>query len=102
MPTEIMNSVQLLTLTMVRGIKQSAKIQVQWNPSVTDTFGDQHFVRYSEVSPTQELPVLFPVGIVLRNLAVEGFHPTLVILSHLHKYGYCPCTLSKVDLVQQH
>ena len=71
MPTEIMNSVQLLTLTMVRGIKQSAKIQVQWNPSITDTFGDQHFVRYSEVSPTQELPVLFPVGIVLRNLAVE-------------------------------
>ena len=32
---------------------------VQWNPSTTDTFGDQHFVRYSEVSPTQGLPVYF-------------------------------------------
>ena len=32
---------------------------VQWNPFITDTFGDQHFVRYSEVSPTQGLPVYF-------------------------------------------
>ena len=40
---------------------------VQWNPSITDTFGDQHFVRYSEVSPTQRLPV----GVVLCNPAVE-------------------------------
>ena len=32
---------------------------IQWNPSITDTFGDQHFVRYSEVSPTQGLLVYF-------------------------------------------
>ena len=32
-----------------------------------DTIGTQHFVRYSEVSLTQGLPV----GVVLRNLAVE-------------------------------
>ena len=32
---------------------------VQWNPSITDTFRDQHFVRYSEVSPTQGLQVHF-------------------------------------------
>ena len=32
---------------------------IQWNPSITDTFGDQHFVRYSKVSSTQGLPVYF-------------------------------------------
>ena len=32
---------------------------VQWNPSITDTFWNQHFFRYREVSPTQELPVYF-------------------------------------------
>ena len=32
---------------------------IQWNLSITDTFGDQHFVRYSKVSPTQGLPVYF-------------------------------------------
>ena len=32
---------------------------IQWNPCITDTFGDQHFVRYREVSPTQGLPVYF-------------------------------------------
>ena len=30
---------------------------IQWNPSITDTIGDQLFVHYSEVSPTQGLPV---------------------------------------------
>ena len=33
--------------------------QLQWNPSITDTFGDQRFVRYSEVFPAQGLPVYF-------------------------------------------
>ena len=32
---------------------------IQWNPSITDTIGTQHFVCYSEVSPTQGLPVYF-------------------------------------------
>jgi len=32
---------------------------VQWNPSIMDTVGDQNFVRYSEVSLTQGLPVYF-------------------------------------------
>ena len=45
---------------------------IQWNPSITDTFGDQRFIRYSEVSPTQGLLVNFwYVGMVLRNPAVE-------------------------------
>ena len=33
--------------------------RVQWNLSITDTVGDQNFVRYSEVSLTQGLPVYF-------------------------------------------
>ena len=32
---------------------------LQWIPSITDTIGTQHFVRYSEVSQTQGLPVYF-------------------------------------------
>ena len=34
-------------------------IVVQWNLSITDTIGNQHFVPYSEVSLTQGLPVYF-------------------------------------------
>ena len=34
-------------------------IYIQWNPSITDTVGDQNFVHYSEVSLTQGLPVYF-------------------------------------------
>ena len=44
---------------------------VQWNPSITDTIETQHFIRYSEVSLTQGLLGIFPVGVVLRNPAVE-------------------------------
>ena len=32
---------------------------IQWNPSITDTIGTQHFVRYSKVSLTQGLLVYF-------------------------------------------
>ena len=32
---------------------------IQWNPSITDTIGNQLFVCYGEVSPTQRLPVYF-------------------------------------------
>ena len=40
-------------------------IYIQWNPSVTDTVGDQNFVCYSELSLTQGLPSgIFPVGVV--------------------------------------
>ena len=49
-------------------------IHVQWNPYTTDTFGDQHFVDCSEVSPTQGLPVYFQYISVRRgmcNPAVE-------------------------------
>ena len=42
-------------------------VLIQWNPSIMDIIGTQHFVRYSEVSLTQGLPV----GMVLRNSAVE-------------------------------
>ena len=34
-------------------------IRIQWSPSITDTFGNQHFVRHSKVSPTQALTVDF-------------------------------------------
>ena len=32
---------------------------LQWNPSIMDTVGEQHFVCYSEVSLTQGLPIYF-------------------------------------------
>ena len=32
---------------------------LQWNPSITDTIGNQHFVPYSKVSLTHGLPVYF-------------------------------------------
>ena len=32
---------------------------VQWNPSITDTIGTQHFIHYSKVSLTQGLLVYF-------------------------------------------
>ena len=32
---------------------------VQWNSSITDTVGDQNFVRYSEVSLTEGVLVYF-------------------------------------------
>ena len=32
---------------------------LQWNPSIMDTIGHQHFVPYSEVSLTQGLLVYF-------------------------------------------
>ena len=44
---------------------------VQWNPSITDTIGDQRFVCCSEVSLTQGASGIFPVGVVLHNQAVE-------------------------------
>ena len=33
--------------------------ELQWNPSITDTVGDQNFVRYSKVSLTKGLSVYF-------------------------------------------
>ena len=38
--------------------------EVQWNSSITDTIGNQHFVLYSELSGLL-------VDVVLRNPAVE-------------------------------
>ena len=29
------------------------ELDVQWNPSITDTIGNQNFVRYREVSPAK-------------------------------------------------
>ena len=43
---------------------------IQWNPSITATIGTQCFVRYSKVSLTRASGI-FPVGMVLRNPAVE-------------------------------
>ena len=33
--------------------------ELEWNLSITDTIGKQHFVPYSKVSLTQGLPVYF-------------------------------------------
>ena len=34
-------------------------LELQWNPSITDTIGNKHFVPCSEVSLTQGLPYTF-------------------------------------------
>ena len=44
---------------------------VEWNSSMADTIWDQHFVRYSEVSPNSGASGIFPVGMVMRNRDVE-------------------------------
>ena len=43
---------------------------LQWNPSITDTIGNQNFVRNSEVSLTHGLPV-YSGRCGMRNWAVE-------------------------------
>ena len=58
---------------------------VQWNPSITDTFGDQHFVRYSEVSPTQGLPV--GVVCVIRLLSTMWLRFPSFPLLHAGREG---------------
>ena len=40
---------------------------LQWNPSTTDTFGDQHFIRYSEVSP----PCIFQFPYKLTQICTQ-------------------------------
>ena len=40
-------------------LKLRIRNDVQWSPSTTDTIGNQNFVRNSEVSVTQGLPVYF-------------------------------------------
>ena len=42
---------------------------IQWNPSIADTIGNQHFVPYSEVSLTQGLPV----GVVCVIQLLSGY-----------------------------
>ena len=44
---------------------------IQWNPSITDTFGDQHFVPLYRGVPNSGASGIFPVGVVLRIPAVE-------------------------------
>ena len=44
-------------------------MKLQWNPSIMDTSGNQHFVPYSKVSLSQASDI-FLVGIVLHNRAV--------------------------------
>ena len=44
---------------------------IQWNLSIMDTIGDQHFVHYSGCVPNSGASGIFPVGVVLRIRAVE-------------------------------
>ena len=65
------------------------KARLQWNPSITDTFGEQSFGRYTEVAFVEGLFCvqtlhLGPVYLaVISQLAfhqgwpLEGFHCTL-------------------------
>ena len=47
-------------------------VYIQWNPSIMDTIGTQHFVRYSELSLYNSgASGTFLVSVVLRNPAVE-------------------------------
>ena len=45
-------------------------LTLQWNLSIVDTIGSQHFVPYSEVSLNSWASDIL-VGMVLRNQAVE-------------------------------
>ena len=45
--------------------------EVQWNPSITDTIGDQHFVPNSEGVPNSGASGIFLVGRGMRNRIVE-------------------------------
>ena len=67
----ILDTKREIYVELHQGALMIAYLDIQWNLSITDTIGTQHFVRESEVSLTQGLPVLFPVGVVLHNLAVE-------------------------------
>ena len=49
------NKISQCTNLLFRG----STVVLQWNPSITDTIKNQHFVPYSEVSLTQRLPVYF-------------------------------------------
>ena len=61
--------------------------RLQWNPSIMDTVETQHFVSYSEVSLTRTSGI-FPVGMVLRELAVEY---NMAALSELSKLSFAVC-----------
>ena len=52
---------------------------ILWNPSITDTIGNQNFVRYSKVSLTQGVSGIFPVGVV----CVIGMLSAMWLLSEL-------------------
>ena len=41
-----------LVTPKLKGCQASMSLVLQWNPSITDTIGNQHFVPYSEVSLT--------------------------------------------------
>ena len=55
-----------ISLTLLK-VEMVDRHKLQWNPSITDTIGNQHFVLCSKVSASG----IFPVGVVLRNPAVE-------------------------------
>ena len=63
--TWMLESYPLLICIRIHNIN----MKLQWNPSITDTSGNQHFVPYSKVSLTWAY-VIFLVGVVLCNWAV--------------------------------
>ena len=57
--TKTFAKVKLFGVIMDAQTSLASGIGLKWNPSITDTFGDQQFVPYSEVSLTQGLTVYF-------------------------------------------
>ena len=77
-------------------------ISLQWNLSITDTIGTQHFFRESEVSLTQGLPVLFPAFL---HFLVYCIIWLLSTICHLFTFGGGPlagllCSLIDTRLVR--
>ena len=51
---------------IVCGLGLGLGLGIQWNSSITDAIGNQHFVSYSEVSLTSGVSGIFPVGVVIH------------------------------------
>ena len=70
---------------------------IQWNPSISDTIGDQHFVPYSKVSLTQGLPVWSVSGRHgMRNRAVVWLRFQSFPLLYAGREGYAEASTTSV------
>ena len=56
----------------IEHIRTYVHIRIQWNPFITDTIGNQHFVPYSEVSRLQLEPQKLSVIQSSRVSTIQG------------------------------